>query len=103
MRAESLASLQRAALVAARVLGGQAISARPAIATVHHALRTAYTALSADADHRGSLARHLSWRLPQQQQSGSWGASRGFSAAHAAAAAPAETGLIVTEKAVQVL
>ena len=102
MRAESLASLQRAAGVAARVLGGQAISARPAVATVHHALRTACTALSADADHSGSLARHPRRRPLPQQQPGSWGASRGFSAAHAAAAAPAESGLVVTEKAVQV-
>jgi len=102
VRAESLASLQCAALVAARVLGGQAISVRPAVATVHHALRTAHTALSADADHSGSLARHPRWRSLSQQQPGSWGASRGFSAAHAAAAVPAETGLIVTAKAVQV-
>ena len=104
MRAESLASLHRAATLAARVLGGQAIGARPAAAAVHHALRTACTALSVHMNRpSGPVKYGHRWAPQQQQQPGSWAATRGFSAVHAAAAAPAETGLIVTEKAVQVL
>ena len=102
MRAEALASLQRAALLASR-LGGQAIAAKPAVTTVHHALRTACTVLSISADHGGKLARQPLWHLPHQQQQHDWrAASRGFSAAHAAAAAQTEPELVVTEKAVQV-
>ena len=107
VRAESLASLQRAVWLAARLCGGQALGARPAAAASHHALRTAFTALSADADCTSSLARHPKWVIErqrtQQQQLGWQTGARGFSAAHAAAAtAPADGGLIVTQKAVQV-
>ena len=103
--AESLVSLQRAVLLASRALSGQVASARPATAAVHHALQTATTALSADVAHSGSLlARHAYWKRASAQhlKLGAQLGARGYSVAHATAAASAEPGLIVTDKAIQV-